>query len=237
MKTKNDGFSLSRFTSNYKAAAVGANLRVIIQQPTSALRAAAIIDPKHLALGALRKGDWELVKKWAPIAQWKDWGYFELDNGRLIKDIVLGTDSRLDRLRQLAMKPAGKADSITWVKLWNACEAEISDNRPELRKRERRLLRGRRGALQRRNHRPPQVVDGILQRNQTMRSSSDLMRMITSFMSEPVTAYSMLSSALYDATCAADEKTRTAAGRETPCKGNPFRSHGRRALRRRRIPR
>jgi hypothetical protein len=210
VKTKNDSFNPSRLTSNYKAAAVGANLRVIIQQPTSALRAAAIIDPKHLALGALRKGDWELVKKWAPIAQWKDWGYFELDNGRLIKDIVLGTDSRLDRLRQLAMKPAGLADSVTWTKLWNACEAEISDNRPELRKGSDAYYEA---VAERFNEiiDRSQVVDGILQRNQTMRSSSDLMRMITSFMSEPVTAYSMLSSALYDATCAADEKTRTAA--------------------------
>lgn len=210
VKTKNDSFNLSRFTSNYKAAAVGANMRVIIQQPTTILRAAAIIDPKYLAAGALRKGKWALVKKWAPIAQWKDWGYFELDNGRLIKDIVLGTDSGLDQLRQKAMEPAGLADSITWGKIWNAVEAEISDKRPELTKGSNAYYEAVATRFNEIIDRS-QVVDGILQRNQTMRSSSDLVRMATSFMSEPITSYSMLSSALYETTHATSESGRRGA--------------------------
>ena len=35
-----------KLLSNMKAAAVGANIRVVIQQPTAYLRAAAMIDPK-----------------------------------------------------------------------------------------------------------------------------------------------------------------------------------------------
>lgn len=207
VKTKNDSFNLSRFTANYKAAAVGANLRVIVQQPTAILRAAAVIDPKYLAAGALRKSNWELVKKWAPIAQWKDWGYFELDNGRLIKDIILGTDSTLDRVRQAAMTPAGKADSITWGKIWTACEAEILATRKELKDGTDEFYEAVADRFNEVIDRS-QVVDGILQRNQTMRSSSDLVRMATSFMSEPVTSFSMLSSALYDATHAQSEQAR-----------------------------
>lgn len=210
VKTKNDSFNLSRFTANYKAAAVGANLRVIVQQPTAILRAAAVIDPKYLAAGALRKSNWERVKKWAPIAQWKDWGYFELDNGRLIKDIILGTDSAIDRVRQAAMTPAGKADSITWGKIWTACEAEILATRKELKEGTDEFY----SAVAKRFNEVidrSQVVDGILQRNQTMRSSSDLVRMATSFMSEPVTSFSMLSSALYETTHAKDERARTRA--------------------------
>jgi nicotinamide mononucleotide adenylyltransferase len=210
VKTKHDSFTLSRFTANYKAAAVGANLRVIVQQPTAILRAAAVIDPKYLAAGALRKSNWERVKKWAPIAQWKDWGYFELDNGRLIKDIILGTDSALDRVRQAAMTPAGKADSITWGKIWTACEAEILATHKELKEGTDEFY----SAVAKRFNEVidrSQVVDGILQRIQTMRSSSDLVRMATSFMSEPVTSFSMLSSALYETTHAKDERARTRA--------------------------
>lgn len=207
VKTKNDSFNLSRFTANYKAAAVGANLRVIVQQPTAVLRAAAVIDPKYLAAGALRKSNWELVKKWAPIAQWKDWGYFELDNGRLIKDIILGTDSTLDRVRQAAMTPAGKADSITWGKIWTACEAEILATRNELKDGTDEFYEAVADRFNEVIDRS-QVVDGILQRNQTMRSSNDLVRMATSFMSEPVTSFSMLSSALYDTTHAQSEQAR-----------------------------
>ena len=54
-----------------KSAAVGANLRTAIQQPTAYVRAAAEISPKYLAKGLkihVGKEEWERCKKYAPIA-------------------------------------------------------------------------------------------------------------------------------------------------------------------------
>ena len=57
---------------NYKTAAMGMNIRVILQQPTAIIRAAAVIDPKYLAKGIAKPAKWETIKKHSAISQWKD---------------------------------------------------------------------------------------------------------------------------------------------------------------------
>ena len=124
---------LSRLTANYKAASVGLNPRVVLQQITSYPRALAVMDPKYLADPRVMKGGgWEKALKYAPIAQWKDWGNFEINQGRQIQDILFGTDSGLEKARNRAMGLASAMDSWTWGRLWNACELEVSDQRPGL---------------------------------------------------------------------------------------------------------
>lgn len=203
-------FSIRGLTSAYKAASVGANLRVILQQPTAALRALDLIDPKYFLAGMARKGNWDRVKKWAPIAQWKDWGYFEMDTGRAIKDVLLGTDSVLERVKQATMWAAGKADSVTWSRIWNACEAEIADKRPGLKKGSDEFYRA---VADRFNQviDQTQVVDSALTRTQIMRSSSDLNKMAASFMSEPSKVYNMMLRSVYDLRAASDPAARSAA--------------------------
>lgn len=203
-------FSVRGLTSAYKAAAVGANLRVILQQPTAALRALDVIDPKYFLEGMSRKGDWEKVKKWSPIAQWKDWGYFEMDTGRAIKDVILGTDSLLEKTKQGAMWAAGKADSLTWSRIWNACEAEISDKRPGLKKGSDEFYKA---VADRFNQviDQTQVVDSVLHRTQIMRSSGELHKMAASFMSEPSKVYNMLLRSIYDMRSAIRPEARVAA--------------------------
>jgi Mg2+/Co2+ transporter CorC len=192
-----DATSLGKLTSNYKAAAVGANVRVILQQPTAFFRAGAVIDNRYL-LAALRpgrrKGTWDLIKKYAPIATWKDWGYFDRDAGRSVRDVLLSTDSNLDKLKEAAMAPAAKADSITWSALWRAAEAEIRHKRRDLTRRSEAFYEA---VAERFNEiiDRTQVVDSLLQRDQMRRSTNSLVRMATSFMSEPITAYSMLARA------------------------------------------
>ncbi len=63
------------------------------------------------------------MNEYAPIAYWKDLGFFEMDTARGMKDILMGKKG----LRDIAMKPAGWADTKTWGKLWNAVKAEIRD--------------------------------------------------------------------------------------------------------------
>lgn len=188
----------SRLISNFKSAAVGGNIRVIIQQPTSIVRAAAMIDPKYLVKGLAtnnKKGDWDKVKKYAPIAQWKDYGFFELDTGRQMKEILLGTDG-IGKVKEMLMSPAGMADTVTWLKIWNAVEAETKDIHPELQGEEFNKAVGKRFSeiIDR-----TQVVDSVFHRSQIMRSDDLFVKTATSFMSEPTKTYNMLHSAVKEA--------------------------------------
>ena len=188
-----------KLVGHYKAASVGANLRVVIQQPTAILRALDMIGAHYLAEGAVRplKG-WSKAKKYAPIAQWKDWGYFDINTGRQMKDILFDNASLLEKTKQVGMWGASMADSLSWGLLWNAVEAETKAVHKEFEvgsdiyyetvaKRFTEIV----------DH--TQVVDGILQRSQVMRSADNLTKMVTSFMGEPTKQYNMAVAAAYDA--------------------------------------
>ena len=189
-----------KFIGNYKAASVGANIRVIIQQPTALYRALDLLDGRYLAEGAVHsplKG-WEKAKKYAPIAQWKDWGYFDINTGRQMKDVLFDDASILEKTKQVGMWGASMADSISWGHLWNSVEAEIKSNNKELHVGSAEYYE----AVAKRfteivDH--TQVVDGILQRSQVMRSGDGLVKMASSFMGEPTKQYNMAFSAAYDA--------------------------------------
>lgn len=196
---------MDRIVGNYKAASVSANLRVILQQPTAILRALNTLDAKYLLAGTVKRGDWQKVKQYAPIAQWKDWGYFDINTGRQMKDVLFDSDTRLERLRQAGMAGASAADSFTWARLWNAVEAETKDRRKDLKPGTKKFYQ----AVGQRFSEivdQTQVVDGVLQRSQIMREPDGLRKMTTSFMGEPTKSYNMFMNAVYD--------LRHATGRE-----------------------
>ena len=210
--TAKDGVTgLARLTANYKAASVGLNLRVALQQPTSYLRAAAVMDPKYLAdPRVMKRGGWEKALKNAPIARWKDWGNFEINQGRQIQDIMFNTDSKLDRARNAAMKLAGAMDSLTWGRIWNACELEVADKHPSLARGSAAFNE----AVARRFTDvvdQTQVVDNVLGRSQIMRSGDGLAKMATSYMGEPTQSYNLVYRAFRDWTQEQDGTKRTAA--------------------------
>lgn len=182
-----------KLLSNMKAAAVGANIRVVIQQPTAYLRAAAMIDPKYLTKGLTMKSDTEQMNQYAPIAAWKDLGFFEMDTARGMRDILMGKEG----LRDKAMKPAGWADTVTWGKLWNAVVAEMSDTRPDLKPGTEAFYEACGDRFSEIIDRT-QVVDSVLHRSQIMRSKNYINKTVTSFMSEPTKSYNLLRSALRD---------------------------------------
>lgn len=196
--------------SNMKAAAVGGNLRVVIQQPTAYVRASAEISPKYLAEGlatAPTEKNWEKVKKYAPIAQWKDWGYFSVDTGKSMKNIFLGPENLIDRVKDISMAGAGKADSLAWTWLWGAVEAETKSRHKDLKP-------GSEAYYQHVGKRfseivdKTQVVDSVLHRTRIMKSKNSLTRMATSFMSEPMKSYDMLYEAIADAAVKKTGKAR-----------------------------
>ena len=181
----------------WKGAKVGANIRVILQQPTAILRAAEMIDAKYMAQTGNPFKGWQKALEWSPIAQWKDWGYFEMDAGRSMRELMAGTRNVLDKTRNVAMAPAGKMDNVAWGMLWNAVEAETKAKHRELKVGSDEYYRAvaeRFGDVIDRT----QVVDSVLHRTQIMRSSNALNRMATSFMSEPSKIYNMVARDIYD---------------------------------------
>lgn len=180
----------------YKQAKMGLNLRIVLQQPTSYLRAAAVINPKYLTKAAAspKKVDYNLVMKYAPIARWKDWGHFSLDTSKSMKSIIMEKKEMSDYTMALAKQ----ADRLTWGRLWKAAEYEIQDKHPELRKGSEEYYQ----AVGERFSEiidKTQVVDSTLHRPQIMRRKDGLTRMTMSFMSETMRSYNLLRTALRNA--------------------------------------
>ena len=114
-----------------------------------------------------------------------------------MKDVLLNSDSALEKVKQASMAPAGKADSFAWARLWNAVEAETKDKRPGLKPGTDAFYRAVADRFSEIVDRT-QVVDGLLQRSQIMRSPDALDKMATSFMGEPTKTYNMFVNAVYD---------------------------------------
>lgn len=193
--------AVERIVGNTKGAAVGANWRVVIQQPTAYFRAAAILDPQNMAkgiAGGVTSGNgWDKARRWAPIAGIKDTSGFDQGSRYTIAREVYGTsDGFIDKLGEWSSRGAAKADAITWGKIWNACEWQVSYNTD--------LEVGSDAFYQQVADvftdviDQTQVVDGIMQRTQIMRDSDALTRQATSFMGEPLKSLNMLMRA-YDA--------------------------------------
>lgn len=196
--TEGYGLDLTdRLVSNAKAASVGANVRVVLQQPTAYLRAASEIGPQYLARGAFIKGGAEKALKYCPVALWKSWGFFDLNTGRSMRELIIGDQTAMQKTRENAMKLAQKADEITFGALWGACELEVMDKRPELKRGSEEFNQAV-GARLSEIIDKTQVVDTVLHRSQLMRNKDGLVKLYTSFMSEPTKSYNMLHTAMTD---------------------------------------
>lgn len=173
----------------FKGAAVGANLRVVIQQPTAFFRASAVLDPadmaKGLAGGVTKGNGWEKAVKYSPIAMRKDVGSFDISSPYTLNDRFYGKEGIANKINDKAGSPAGKADAVTWGALWNACEWQVKRERPNLRAGSGEFYSAVNEVFTNMIDQT-QVVDGILQRSNIMRGKSDLAKQATSFMGEPI---------------------------------------------------
>ena len=182
----------SNFLRNAKSAAVGWNLRTAIQQPTAYFRAAAEIDPKYLAQGIklhVSDAEWDQVKNYAPIAWWKDLGFFDINTGRSMKSILIGADTVREKMINKSMDWAGKGDELAWKRLWLATKAETAARHPELTVDSEEFLQ-KSGERFSEIIDKTQVVDSVFHRSWAMRENWT--KFYTSFMSEPIKSYNML---------------------------------------------
>lgn len=180
---------------NMKVASVGANLRVIVQQPTAYLRAGNSLSMKYLLNPAVfKKTDKETIYKYAPIALWKSWGNYEMDTGKTMYEQMIAP-TKAARTKELMMAGAGWADEVTWSRLWNACVLEAKDKHKGATQEEIYTIAGERfGEIVDES----QVVDSVLHRSQIMRKKGLYTQMTTSFMSEPTKTFNMASNALVE---------------------------------------
>lgn len=182
-------------TGNFKGASVGANIRVVIQQPTAFFRAAAVLDPKDMAkgmTGGVTKGSgWEKALEHSPIAMRKAVGSFDISSPYTLKDRFYGKEGVTNKLNDLAGAAAGKADAATWGKLWNACEWQVKREKPDVRAGSNEFYHAVNEAFTDMIDQT-QVVDGILQRSNIMRGKGDLSQQATAFMGEPIMSLNVL---------------------------------------------
>lgn len=184
---------------NYKAAAVGANARVVMQQPTAYLRALNIIDPQYLmginpatAVKNIKKSQEE-----CPISWWKSKGYYETNLGQPLKEIVTGIASPTEKAKDVMMAPAGYADDITWGFLYTAVEKE---QRARFKGQNVSAEEFRKAVNDRFDELvdTTQVVDSALHRSAYMRSKDKLNILQTAFMAEPTKTYNMIMKAVIE---------------------------------------
>ena len=186
---------------NVKGAAVGANIRVVIQQPTAFFRAATVLSPanlsKGMAKGVTKGNGWKKALEHSDIAKRKDRGGFEISNPMQMSEILYDDKSGLARFNDAMSWAAAKADSVTWGKIWNACEWQVHDQNKALTPGSEAFYQ-QTAKLFADVINQSQVVDGVMQRSQIMRSSKQISKQMTSFMGEPTMSLNMLMRA-YDA--------------------------------------
>ena len=186
-----------KMLSNYKVAAVAANLRVALLQPTAYVRAVGVMDPKYLVKAfAEGKSAYKEAEANSGIALWKQMGFYDTNIGRGVRDQIKNAGTWKDSTTEFLMKGAEWADRLTWGRLWNACKAEVRDKQKltgdallkATAERFREVIYS------------TQVVDSTMTRSQAMRATGVYGAVSTAFMSEPTLSYNLLLKAYTDYT-------------------------------------
>ena len=190
------------FSSLYKGAKVLGNLRVAIQQPTAYARAIAAIEPIYLAKGLSlpiteANKEWELAKKYAPIALWKSMsGSFDINMGKGLRQQMTGEATIREDIANKAGFLLEKGDEFAWKRLWYAAEKKVEAT-TDLKKGTEEYYKAAADIFNDIIDKT-QVVDSVLNRTDAMKSKFGLVKLTTSFMSEPSKTYNMVYRAYSD---------------------------------------
>ena len=187
-------------TRQYNMAQVAYNLRVVAQQPLAITRAALLIDYGSIAKGlkmspATIRNNIAEMQKYSGIAVWKSLGFYDTNISRGLTDTIKHSSTVRDKIGDVGMWGAEKADLVTWAAMWNAAKEEVI--------KKQGLKPGTDGFYEAVTKLfediiyKTQVVDSVLTKNEFMRSKGFFARAIGSFMSEPTTTASMVANA-YD---------------------------------------
>ncbi len=186
---------IQKVTGHAKAAAIGGNLRVVVQQPTSYMRAMDVIPTKYLMMGVFKnskltgKSEIEEMYRVVPEARWKNWGYGgDGFKGSNFKELIQGKNL-LGKVEDFGSGAAGFADDITWHSMYRACaywsegEGHIrgtEDWRQDVRKKFNQVID------------QTQVYDSPFKNGQIFKTGGSFGDIFTAFMKEPVTNYNVV---------------------------------------------
>ena len=179
----------------YNIAQVAYNLRVVLQQPLAITRAGMLIDYRSILKGmklkpSAIKNNIEEMQKYSGIAAWKSLGFYDVNISRGLTSIIKHDNSVMDKIGDVGMWGAEKADLLTWAAIWSACKEEITKKEhltPESDGFYEAVTKLFEDVIYK-----TQVVDSILTKNEFMRDKGTFARITGSFMSEPTTNASML---------------------------------------------
>lgn len=197
---RTDGLTAMINTSlaNYKKAAIGLNMRVLVQQPTAIMRALYMINPKYFTPDCFvgLKSAREEMHEHCPISAWKAWGNYQNDYTKNFEDVMLNKDwSKFDAV---TMGMYGWADDMTWAVIWNAVKKEVKQKNPDVEVGSEEywnLCNERASEI----YDETQVVDSVFHRSDAMRNPDKLSKVVTSFMAEPTRTYNMVRSSIVKA--------------------------------------
>lgn len=174
--------------ANAKKASVFANARVAAQQPTAISRAFYVIDPKYMKGIKITRGAMTEMFEHCPIALWKSWGYYDINMGKSIEDVIMNNGRWLE---EKATDLYGALDNVTWTAIWQMVKAEMKDTHPEIKV-------GTDEYWDACNERMSeivdltQVVDSPMHRSHAMRDKRFFKKMTTAFMAEPTLTFNMV---------------------------------------------
>lgn len=212
---------LDKGITGFKRASTMASLSVLIQQPTSLIRAAAYIDPKYLFGQASivdfanHKKLWERLCKYAPVGIIKEMGGYDTGVGARTGDYLNAKNYKTPQEKLEAFfkperyggdsnyraeifgKGAAYFDEMAWIQMFEACVSEQADKLGKSRDSEEVLKAA--GKRFEEVVRRTQVYDSTLTRTEFMRSKDTGMKMATAFMAEPSTVVSMVADAIMKA--------------------------------------
>ncbi len=214
---RSDNLAIPALFRSFKAAATGANLRVVIQQPTAIMRSLSKLNPKHYEMffssnSRTRRTFTEQQKtkllaemgKYTSTWLVKELGGADINAKRSLgKEITyLGffdttAQGRFNTITEKQFWPAEKADQLTWMYIWSACKNEAIDKLTNRQKAHgigytyEDVLRMAGDRFDEVTN-ETQVYDSVFARSKIMRSSSYLAKLYTSFFAEPSTTLNMV---------------------------------------------
>ena len=114
----------------YNRAQVAFNFRVVVQQPLAITRAAMLVDYASILKGlklnpaAIQQNIREM-REYSGIAAWKSLGFYDVNISRGLTSIIKHDDTVLDKIAEVGMWGAEKADTLTWAAIWSAAKEEV----------------------------------------------------------------------------------------------------------------
>ena len=185
-------------TGRYKKIAVLASASVVIQQPTSIVRAFKYIPQKYFWATTFKgaERDYEQMKKYVGEAIIKEMGGFDAGIGSTNNEYLLNPKKNVfEKIDDAAAWAANKADQITWAHIWAASKRMVAAQNRDIKVGSDEFFK-KAAEICSEAISKTQVYDSILVKSEAMRSKDPFAKMATAFMSEPTVTYNMITTSL-----------------------------------------